>query len=316
MLTKEQNDLVCRSGPGTPLGELFRQYWLPAFMSDELAEPDGAPLRLRLLGEDLVAWRNTDGSVGVMQNACPHRGASMFFGRNEENGLRCVYHGWKFDTEGQCVDMPNEPAESNFKHKIKAAAYAAADWGGITWVYMGPRQDNPPGVPQFEWGLVPDEQRQHSHKIVYECNWMQALEGELDTTHVYFLHSRLTPEGSAKYGAWVADKAARLQVMDTEAGVLYAGKREEEDGNTYYRTTQFLFPIYGMFPGGDRDGTIPLSIYLPVDDSKNMHWGLRRHPSQTFEGDGRPGPNLLKETGELTAGIGPMKPRQVKNSAS
>ena len=123
MLSQQDNDLICRTGPGTPMGTLMRQYWIPGMLSSELPEPDGQPVRLLLLGEQLVAWRNTDGTIGVMQNACPHRGASMFFGRNEENGLRCVYHGWKFDTAGNCVDMPNEPAESNFKHKIHAAAY-------------------------------------------------------------------------------------------------------------------------------------------------------------------------------------------------
>ena len=127
MLTAADNELLCRVGPGTPMGNLMRQYWMPALQPSELPDPDGAPLRLRLLGEDLVAWRNTDGSVGLMQNACPHRGASMFFGRNEENGLRCVYHGWKFDTTGTCTDMPNEPAESNFKHKIHATAYPCVE---------------------------------------------------------------------------------------------------------------------------------------------------------------------------------------------
>ena len=149
MLTHADNEVLTRVGPGTLMGDLMRRYWLPALLSTELADPDGAPVRLRLLGEDLVAWRNTDGSVGVMQNACPHRGASMFFGRNEENGLRCVYHGWKFDSTGACVDMPNEPAESNFKHKIHATAYRAAEYGDTIWVYMGP-QHLQPELPKVE----------------------------------------------------------------------------------------------------------------------------------------------------------------------
>ena len=130
MLSQQENDYLCRVGPGTPLGNLMRHYWLPVMLPYEM-EPDGAPQRIRLLGEDLIAWRNTDGTVGIMQNACPHRGASMFFGRNEENGLRCVYHGWKFDAEGTCVDMPSEPAESNFKHKIRATAYPYTERGGV-----------------------------------------------------------------------------------------------------------------------------------------------------------------------------------------
>ena len=167
------------------MGELMRQYWMPVLYDWEL-EPDGQPLRVRVLGEDLTAWRDSRGMAGFVSENCPHRGASLFFGRNEENGLRCVYHGWKFDVGGRCVDTPNEPAESNFKDKVRAGAYAAAEFGGIVWVYMGPRQDDPPAVPQFEWGLVPADHRQHSHKLIYECNYMQALEGELDTTHVYF----------------------------------------------------------------------------------------------------------------------------------
>ncbi|MSQ09704.1 MAG: hypothetical protein EXR52_01675 [Dehalococcoidia bacterium] len=158
MLTAHDNEFLCRVGPGTAMGNLLRRFWMPALISTEVPEPDCPPVRVRLLGEDLVAWRNTDGSVGLMQNACPHRGASLFFGRNEENGLRCVYHGWKFDTEGQCVDMPNEPAESNFKHKIKAAAYLTEEAGGVVWAYMGPVETKPV-LPRPEWTLVPDEQR-------------------------------------------------------------------------------------------------------------------------------------------------------------
>ena len=188
MTTAAENKILTETGPGTPMGNLMRQYWLPVTYSWEL-EADGAPLKVRLLGEDLIAFRATDGTLGLMAEACPHRGASMFFGRNEENGLRCVYHGWKFDTEGQCVDMPNEPAESNFKHKIKAAAYAAADWGGITWVYMGPRQVTPPGLPEFEWCKLPEEQVHHAYKGIYHCNWMQTLEGDIDTSHFGFLHA-------------------------------------------------------------------------------------------------------------------------------
>jgi len=149
MLTRADNEYLCRVGPGTPMGELFRRFWLPATLAWELPEPDGAPVRLRLLGEDLVLWRDSSGAVGAMQNACPHRGASMFFGRNEENGLRCVYHGWKFDTTGACVDMPNEPAESNFKHKITAQAYPCAEYADIVWLYMGP-QSPPPPLPDLD----------------------------------------------------------------------------------------------------------------------------------------------------------------------
>src|SRR3954453_2877400 len=138
MLSTADNDVLTQTGPGTPMGELFRRFWLPALTLDELPSPDCPPVRYRVLGEDLIAFRATDGSVGFVANSCPHRGASMFFGRNEENGLRCVYHGWKFDTEGACVDMPSEPAESNFKSKVRVKSYAGAEWGGLIWIYMGP----------------------------------------------------------------------------------------------------------------------------------------------------------------------------------
>src|SRR5919199_737868 len=142
MLSTEDNEILCRVGPGTPMGTLMRHYWIPGALSSELSEPDGAPMRLRLLGEDLIAFRVSSGQIGVIQNNCPHRGASLFFGRNEEEGLRCVYHGWKFNTEGACVDMPNEPPESNFKHKVKVTAYPFVEKGGVIWAYMG--QENPP----------------------------------------------------------------------------------------------------------------------------------------------------------------------------
>ena len=309
MLSKENTELLCRVGPGTPAGDLMRQYWLPLVYSWEL-EPDGNPLRVRILGEDLIAWRDTDGKPGFIAANCPHRGASLFFGRNEHRGLRCVYHGWKFSASGACVDMPNEPPESNFKEKIQATAYRAQDFGGITWIYMGLRQAEPPGLPQWEWCLVPENQVQHSHKAVYECNYMQALEGELDTTHVYFLHSRLDPGDSPSYGLYVADRRARLEIVDTNYGVMYGARRQEDEDHYYWRTTQFLFPVYGMFPGGGEDGTVPLSIYVPIDDEHTLHWGLWWHPSEPLPNSGPPPRYELNGTGQLVGGVGPMKPHQ------
>src|SRR6187399_130143 len=135
MLSPAENELLTRTNAGTPMGELFRRFWQPAMLPSELPRPDSDPVRLRLLGEDLIAFRDTNGKIGTLQNHCPHRGASLFFGRNEEAGLRCVYHGWKFDTSGACVDMPNEPPESNFKHKVRVQAYETAEWGGLIWAY-------------------------------------------------------------------------------------------------------------------------------------------------------------------------------------
>src|SRR5690242_6730767 len=177
MLTREENDNLCRVGPGTLMGTLMREYWVPAALSSELPTPDSDPLRMMLLGEKLIAFRDTNGKVGIIQNNCPHRGASLFFGRNEEAGIRCVYHGWKFDVDGNCVDMPNEPAESDFRTKVRATAYPTQERGGIVWAYMGSRA-TPPPLPEWLPNLEPDCQ---VWVRLQQSNWLQALEGDIDT---------------------------------------------------------------------------------------------------------------------------------------
>src|SRR3954454_11383593 len=157
MLSKEDNELITRVGPGTPMSNVMRRYWMPALLSVEIPTPDSPPVRVRLLGENLVAFRDTDDKVGIFVQACPHRGASMFFGRNEESGLRCVYHGWKFDVEGTCIDMPSEPAESNFKNKVRIKAYHARDVNHMIWIYMGSKP-TPPPFPRYEIATLPPEQ--------------------------------------------------------------------------------------------------------------------------------------------------------------
>src|SRR4051794_3545449 len=187
MLSTGDNGPVTRVGPGTPMGKLMRGYWVPAGLSSELPHPDCDPLRVLLLGEKLIAFRDTNGQVGLIQNHCPHRGASLFFGRNEEAGLRCVYHGWKFDVTGQCVDMPNEPAESNFKNKVRATAYPCQERNGVVWAYMGPRA-TPPPLPNLEGNMLPQGEWQ-ANAMQRECNWLQGLEGDIDTSHFSFLHA-------------------------------------------------------------------------------------------------------------------------------
>src|SRR5262245_18353482 len=174
MLTQEDNELVSMVGAGTPMGGLMRHYWLPALLSSELPAPDSDPVRVMLLGEKLIAFRDTNGSVGLIDQACPHRGASLFFGRNVECGIRCVYHGWKFDASGNCVDMPNEPAESDFLSKVKARSYRTRERGGIIWAYLGSRE--PPPLPDIEANMLPDGAWQVG-AIQRHCNWLQALEG-------------------------------------------------------------------------------------------------------------------------------------------
>src|SRR5712692_6598566 len=274
MLSREDNDLLCRVGRGTPMGELMRQYWMPAALSSELPERDGAPLRVRLLGEDLIAFRVSSGAVGLVRQSCPHRGASLFFGRNEQNGLRCVYHGWKFDVGGRCVDMPNEPAESNFKDKVHAVAYPTTERGGIIWAYMGPR-DAPPPLPDLEATLVNSDPTRISI-LRRQCNWMQGLEGELDTVHAAFLHGGASrpedqePKSLAFYH--YSQRAPRFAVLNTEWGTSYGAYRPAEDDSHYWRIAHMLFPFYAMQPTGPLGENAKLNAYVPIDDENLLQW--------------------------------------------
>jgi phthalate 4,5-dioxygenase oxygenase subunit len=281
MLSGEENELLTRTGPGTPMGELFRRYWTPILLSSELPAPDGAPLRVGLLGEALVAFRTTSGQVGLIQNHCPHRGASLFFGRNEEHGLRCVYHGWKFDVEGNCVDMPNEPAESDFKHKVKAVAYPTLERGGIIWTYLGDPATRP-APPDLEWALVPDEQRFISKRL-QETNYAQAMEGGIDSSHVSFLHNEQgrRPAGSAAFRYLVADTAPKFEVVDTSYGFMIGARRNAEEDSYYWRITQWLFPFYTMIPPSG-DNPIGGHAWVPIDDETCFTFSMSWHPSRAL----------------------------------
>ena len=187
MLPPKENELITRVGAGTPMGQTMRLYWIPACLSREVAEPDGPPVRVRLLGEDLVAFRDSAGRIGLLDEFCPHRRVSLFFGRNEECGLRCVYHGWKFDVDGNCLDQLNEPPEHQFKQHIHITHYPTVEHGGIVWAYLGP-PEKMPAPPKFAWTQVP-EARRHVSKVIEECNYLQALEGGIDTSHAPILPS-------------------------------------------------------------------------------------------------------------------------------
>ncbi len=283
MLTKEENELITRVGPGTPMGDLMRQYWMPAAMSTELPSPDCPPLRMRLLGENLIAFRTTSGKVGVIANACPHRGASMFFGRNEEEGLRCVYHGWKFDTAGNCVDMPSEPAESNFKSKVHAAAYQTQERNGLIWVYMGPRQVAPP-LPDLEANMLAEGEYSIG-AYSSECNWLQSLEGDYDTIHWSFLHmGAVDPEeyaqGSNESYA-LKNRWGRFITANTEFGCSYGCFRPAEEDTTYWRIAHFLFPFYAMVPTPKLGGQKMFIAVVPVDDENCLRFQMSdRRPQQ------------------------------------
>jgi phthalate 4,5-dioxygenase len=279
MLSHEENQLLTQVGANTPMGELFRRFWIPMLLAEELPRPDSDPVRTRILGEDLIAYRDTSGRVGLLANNCPHRGASLFFGRNEEHGLRCVYHGWKFDLSGACIDMPNEPAESDFKSKIRHTAYPTVERGGLVWAYMGPAERQPQ-PPDLEFTLVPDNQR-YVTKYPLDCNYMQGMEGELDSSHVSFLHSTLKPSAnqinSSLLGDNLLDLAARdghprFTVVDTDYGLLIGASRDAGEGNLYWRITQWMMPCFTLVPGDPR-GTLLGQMRTPIDDEH--HWLFR-----------------------------------------
>ena len=287
MLSDEENELLTHVGPETPMGELLRQYWMPALLASELPERDGRPLRVRLLGEDLIAYRDTAGRVGLLADNCSHRGASLYYGRNEEGGLRCVYHGWKYDVTGDCVDMPNEPPESNFKDKIHHRAYPCREHNGLIWTYMGPRKE-PPGLPELELAMVPENHR-WIRPMVRECNWVQALEGDIDSAHSSFLHSVLKTEdlGSHHSDRYTGDKP-RFDVVDTDYGVMIGVRRAPDAEHYHWRISQFLIPIFTMFPPtGAGTETIPGHIWIPIDDHSTLVWSFAWHPSRPIN-DGEP----------------------------
>jgi nitrite reductase/ring-hydroxylating ferredoxin subunit len=270
MLSAERNRFMTRVGRGEPMGELFRHFWLPLTLSEQLPEPDGDPVRLRLLGEDLVAFRDSNGQIGAFEAFCPHRRAPMFFGRNEECGLRCVYHGWKFDTTGRCVDMPSEPPESDFKDKVRIRAYPTYEVGGMIWVYMGPPERQPARPPEMPFTLVPENERR-GLKFLVEANWLQCLEGELDTAHVSFLHSTFGDDGTGiqnlvRNDGYTNDRHPRLFALDTDYGFVYGGRRAQRKGNYYWRITQFLMPMTALIPSasGYAGGA---TIWMPIDDN-------------------------------------------------
>jgi phthalate 4,5-dioxygenase oxygenase subunit len=297
MLTRDENELLCRVGPGTPMGELMREYWLPGLLSSELPGRDSDPRRIMLLGEPLIAFRDTNGEVGLLQNNCPHRGASLFFGRNEESGLRCVYHGWKFDTAGNCVDMPNEPAESDFRTKVSALAYPTRERGGIIWVYMGARTaENLPPLPDLEGNMLPDDQTGIGI-FQRECNWMQALEGDIDTAHVGFLHQGAISADSVPEGSWakyaLSDRAPRFKVLDVDGGVTYGTFRPADPGNTYWRVAHFLFPFYTMVAAGVLGLKVAVRAWVPIDDNHCFGLSMSKLGTQGRQRSGQPGDNLV-----------------------
>jgi phthalate 4,5-dioxygenase len=276
MLPAKENELITLVGAGTPMGNAMRRYWIPACLSSEIAEPDCPPVRVRLLGEDLVAFRDTDGRVGLVEEFCPHRRVSLYFGRNEECGLRCVYHGWKFDVEGHCIDQLNEPPEHQFKQHIHLTAYPTVELGGIIWAYMGPAEKMPP-APKFAWTQVA-EPRRHVTKVIEECNYLQGLEGGIDTSHAPILHRLLTDNstrgGMKPSSPFVRGKAPKLVVDVTDYGYLYAGIRPlgADESEVHIRTYHFIMPFHQIRPSRSDSGAAMDAghIWVPIDDHNTM----------------------------------------------
>jgi nitrite reductase/ring-hydroxylating ferredoxin subunit len=276
MLSHEDNLRVTQVGRDTPMGRLMRRYWIPALLAWELAEPDGPPVRVKLLGEELVAFRDSEGRIGLLDEHCPHRLVSLFFGRNEQCGLRCVYHGWKFDVEGRCVEMMNEPEELGFAHKIGTTAYPTVEAGGIIWAYMGPPEHRPP-LPHFAWTQAPASHR-HVSKVIQESNWLQGLEGGIDTSHVPILH-RVLSAGSSRPGfkpgdPFVRGKAPTLELDTTDYGYRYAGLRPLEGGEVHVRAYHFILPFHQIRPAraSSVSGFSGAAghIWVPMDDETTM----------------------------------------------
>ncbi len=269
MKPEDSRDLT-RVGPGTVMGEFMRQYWIPAALSSEVAT-DGDPMRLMLLGEKLVAFRDSLGRVGILDHRCPHRCASLFMGRNEDSGIRCVYHGWKFDVNGACLDMPNMPEHRDFKAKVHAKAYRTAERNGLIWVYMGAQQDHPPPLPQIEANLIEGAE---IWCLQRECNWLQALEGDIDTSHVGFLHvGSLKPEDlpdDHPMRPTVLNRTPEYEVRAAPWGTMYGGYRPNDDGRTSWRVAHFMYPFWTQTPNGVFSTRAIARAWVPMDDHHSM----------------------------------------------
>ena len=279
LLTLEENRRLTETGVGTPMGDLFRSYWQPLLLTRELG-PDGEPKRLRIFGEDFIAFRNSEGKVGVVEPRCSHRGADLFFGRNEECGLRCAYHGWKFDVEGNCVDLPTSTPEIAERTKPKAAirALQVQEYGDLVWGYLG--DGIAPELPKFEFAELPASQRFVSKKF-QQCNWAQAVEGGLDTAHFSYLHAAMSsgdkvslmgkmglnePPSVARYRWLVEDGMPDFTVLKHNAGLVLGASRKADRDDLYWRITQFMTPNHSLAPNSFPGDMCQGNSWVPVDD--------------------------------------------------
>ena len=281
MLSVEDNERLARVGRGTPMGSLMRRFWIPFMVQHDLPEADGPPVRVTLLGESLIAFRGASGRVGLVERRCAHRRADLFFGRNEENGLRCTYHGWKYDATGRCVDMPTESAESAFADKVSIVAYPVRERAGVLWTYMGPKEYTPE-MPEFEWANAPDANRYVSWNV-QECNFAQAIEGGIDTIHSVFLHSSM--DSHRRRDDWEAEgrrtnnprlrfrtdsNPPKMQTQDTDFGIVIGARYAGDDDANYWRFNLFYMPFYTAPPGQETQKSV--HAFVPLDDVTTARW--------------------------------------------
>ena len=284
MLTYEENQTLARVEGSAPMGRMMRRHWVPAALCEQLPGPDSDPIRLRLFGEDLVAFRDSNGRVGLLGEFCPHRKASLVFGRNEECGLRCLYHGWKMDVEGNIVEMPSEPKESGFADRVKHKAYPVREAGGFIWAYMGPAD----AMPAFEppaWAPTEDA-KVSVVRMQLPCNWAQIMEGQIDSAHSSSLHSSdMRPARVESAGAsdthWTrpsTDKNPRIQVQLTNYGMRYAAIRrpiKNAQTHDYVRITTYVAPFVALIPPNSSYNVA--SVIVPRDDTSSyfhfIAWG-------------------------------------------
>jgi phthalate 4,5-dioxygenase oxygenase subunit len=287
MLTQADNELLVRIGPKTPMGELFRRFWTPIMLASELGGPDSAPVRVRILGEDLVAFRDTHGKLGLLDAYCPHRRANLFWGRNEHDGLRCVYHGWKFDVTGQCTDLPNCPEGTNLKNKVKTTSYPAMERGGLIWAFMGPI-DLMPEFPAIEAFHVPDDHRSIT-KMVTRGNYAQLQEGDIDSSHVSFLHSRFDGKpipGGRVDAAVFEDRMPRWFTAETDYGLMLSAQRNASETEFHWRVNQYLMP-YAVLIAAPPGGPVLTQVRVPIDDDHSMHFRVWSNADHALTEDER-----------------------------
>ena len=279
MMSREQSELLTQVGPGTPMGDLFRRYWIPVLLASELPGPDCPPIRVKLLGERLLAFRDSEGAYGLIDEFCAHRGVPLWFGRTESCGIRCPYHGWKFGTDGACLEIPSEPEGSTVHRNMRLKAYPLVERGGVIWAYMGDPEARPP-EPGFEWIALPDSHKYLS-KRWQETNYLQSMEGGIDSVHVSFLHSAdldSDPLHRSTEGAkYQRDTTPTFEVLDSPGGLLIGARRRAEADQSYMRITQWIMPWYTMVPPYGANA-LNGHAWVPIDDENCFVWTFTWHP--------------------------------------